>query len=71
MEGFIVFDYAKEYGAAREELATWVAQGYIKPRNTIVRGGLKEAPQALCDLFKGANTGQSIQAPSDVPRVHN
>ncbi len=57
MEGFIVLDYAKEFQSAIGDLAKWLAEGHIKSRNTIVPGGLKAAPEALCGLFKGANTG--------------
>ena len=47
----------KEYPAAIEEMAQWIADGKIKSKNTIVKGGLKAAGQALADLFTGANTG--------------
>lgn len=59
MEGFIVFDHAKEYPAARKQLAQWLAEGKIKRQETIVKGGLKVAEQALTDLFRGTNTGES------------
>jgi NADPH-dependent curcumin reductase CurA len=58
MEGFIVFDYAKQYPQARKELAQWLAEGKIKRKETIVQGGLKNAEQALVDLYKGVNTGE-------------
>lgn len=60
MEGFIVFDYAKEYPTARKQLAQWLAEGKIKRQETIVKGGLKVAEQALVDLYKGGNTGKFI-----------
>lgn len=60
MEGFIVFDHAKEYAAARKQLAQWLAEGKIKRQETIVKGGLKVAEQALVDLFKGGNTGSAL-----------
>lgn len=60
MEGFIVFDHAKEYPAARKQLAQWLAEGKIKRQETIVKGGLKVAEQALVDLFQGGNTGESF-----------
>lgn len=58
MEGFIVFDHAKEYPAARKQLAQWLAEGKIKRQETIVKGGLKVAEQTLDALFKGSNTGE-------------
>lgn len=59
MEGFIVFDFVKEYPAARKQLAQWLAEGKLKRQETVVRGGLKVAEQALVDLFKGGNTGKT------------
>lgn len=58
MEGFIVFDHVKNYAPARKQLAQWLAEGKLKRQETIVKGGLKVAEQALVDLFKGGNTGE-------------
>lgn len=60
MKGFIVFDYAKKYPAALQELASWLAQGKLKRKEHIVSGGLEAAPQALVDLYAGANTGKMM-----------
>ena len=57
MEGFIVFDYAKQYSQARAELSQWLAEGKIQRKETIVQGGLAKAGDALVDLYKGSNTG--------------
>lgn len=62
MEGFIVFDFVKEYPAARKQLAQWLAEGKIKRQETVVKGGLKVAEQALLDLFKGGNTGKTLSS---------
>ena len=58
LQGFIVFDYVSEYASARNQLAQWLAEGKLKRSETIVKGGLKKAPQALVDLYKGINTGK-------------
>lgn len=58
MKGFIVFDYAKKYPAALQELASWLAQGKLKRKEHIVPGGLESAPKALVDLYAGINTGK-------------
>lgn len=58
MEGFIVFDYEKEYPHALRELAQWLAEGKIKRKETIVKGGLQNAERALRDLYEGRNTGK-------------
>jgi NADPH-dependent curcumin reductase CurA len=62
MEGFIVFDYAKQFPQARKELAQWLAEGKLKRKETVVQGGLANAEQALVDLYKGMNTGISSSA---------
>lgn len=58
MEGFIVFDYIKEYNAARKQLAQWLSEGKLKRQETIVKGGLKVAENTLVELYKGVNTGK-------------
>lgn len=60
MKGFIVFDYARKYPAALQELASWLAQGKLKRKEHIVSGGLEGAPQALVDLYDGVNTGKMM-----------
>ncbi len=60
MEGFIVFDYAKEYPRALQDLAQWLSEGKIKRKETIVKGGLDQAENALRDLYDGVNTGKSV-----------
>jgi NADPH-dependent curcumin reductase CurA len=62
MQGFIVFDYAKQYPQARQELAQWLAEGKLKRKETVVTGGLVNAEQALVDLYKGMNTGMFTSA---------
>lgn len=57
MEGFIVLDYASEWPVAIKQLAVWVSEGKIKSENTIIKGGLQKAEQALIDLFNGVNKG--------------
>ncbi|CAI7644789.1 unnamed protein product [Penicillium pancosmium] len=60
MKGFIVFDYAKQYASAVQELGSWLAQGKLKRKEHIVPGGIEGAPQALVDLYKGVNTGKMM-----------
>jgi NADPH-dependent curcumin reductase CurA len=60
MEGFIVFDYIKEYPAALRELSQWLAEGKIQRKETIVEGGLGVAEEALRGLYHGVNTGKLI-----------
>jgi NADPH-dependent curcumin reductase CurA len=57
LQGFIVFDFAKEFDKATKELGRWVQEGRIKYRSTVVKG-LEKAPDALNMLFNGDNTGK-------------
>ncbi|KAK7033106.1 hypothetical protein R3P38DRAFT_3265067 [Favolaschia claudopus] len=59
IQGFIVFDYAKEYPTAIEELTRGLADGSIKRKFHIVEG-LEQAPTALPMLFSGGNTGKLV-----------
>ncbi|KAL2010021.1 hypothetical protein VTN00DRAFT_5828 [Thermoascus crustaceus] len=47
MKGFIVFDFAKEYPTALRDLGKWLAEGKIKRKEHIIKGGLEAAPQGL------------------------
>lgn len=58
MEGFIVFDYEKQFPEARRQLAQWLAEGKLKRKETIAKGGIGKAEQTLLDLFQGANIGE-------------
>lgn len=60
MQGFIVFDYAKEYDTARAQLAKWFEAGKISRQEYIVKGGIEKAPAALQMLFDGKNTGKLL-----------
>jgi NADPH-dependent curcumin reductase CurA len=60
MEGFIVFDFEDQYAKARKDLAQWLAEGKIKRKETIIKGGLKEADKGLVQLYKGVNTGKLL-----------
>ena len=70
MQGFIVFDYAKQYGEARRDLSQWLAEGKLKTSEHILKGGLKVAEQGLIDLYKGINTGKllvGVKDPNETP----
>lgn len=59
MRGFLVFDFASGYGAARAEIAGWLADGRLKSLTDEVRG-LDAAPAAFVDLLAGGNLGTRI-----------
>ncbi|KAL2268303.1 hypothetical protein VTJ83DRAFT_3149 [Remersonia thermophila] len=72
MQGFIVFDYAKEYQAALAQLAQWVAEGKLKRRETIIKGGIASADEAFKQLFQGGNIGKlmiEVKKPEETARL--
>jgi NADPH-dependent curcumin reductase CurA len=60
MQGFLVFDYAERYREAAKAIAGWIAEGRIRPREEIVRGGVQDFPETLLKLFRGENTGKLV-----------
>lgn len=60
MQGFIVTDYTKQFPEAKKQLAQWLEEGKLKRKETVVKGGLASAEEALVGLFNGANTGKLI-----------
>jgi NADPH-dependent curcumin reductase CurA len=59
MEGFVVFDYLARTDEALAELVPLIGEGKIHYREDM-RDGLECAPQALVDLYTGANTGKLL-----------
>jgi NADPH-dependent curcumin reductase CurA len=59
LKGFIVFDYFPRMAEFYAEMATWVANGTVKSRETIV-DGLENTPDAFLGLFKGENIGKML-----------
>ena len=59
IEGFLVLDYVDRFVEAVLQLATWVAEGKIAWRDTVVEG-LERAPEALNMLFRGENRGKLL-----------
>jgi NADPH-dependent curcumin reductase CurA len=58
VQGFLVFDYVKQYAEARKELAEWLAEGKIQRKETIIKGGIGAAEKGLVELYNGVNTGE-------------
>lgn len=59
LEGFIVFDYVKEFPAAQKHVADMLASGKLQRKFHVVEG-LSNAPSALPMLFTGGNTGKLV-----------
>lgn len=59
MEGFVVFDYAKECDAAAAEIAQWMAEGKLKAKEHLVEG-IENFPSAFLRLFSGEKLGKLV-----------
>ena len=60
MQGFLVFDYVKQYGDALREMAQWRAEGKLTTREEIVSGSIEDFQPTLMKLFRGENTGKLV-----------
>ncbi len=60
MEGFLVFDYARRFGEAAQEIAGWMQEGRLKTREDVVPGPVDQFPQVLRRLFDGDNIGKLV-----------
>ena len=59
IQGFIVTDFHEKNAEATKKLATWIAEGKLQHRETIVEG-LENAPTTLNQLFDGGNVGKLL-----------
>jgi NADPH-dependent curcumin reductase CurA len=66
MQGFVVFDFADKYAEARKQLAQWLSEGKLKRKETIIKGGINKAEDALVGLFEGKNTGKLVSSRSRI-----
>jgi NADPH-dependent curcumin reductase CurA len=62
MTGFVVFDYAKRYPEAVEELGGWLRTGELRSREDVVQGEIQQFPEVFLRLFRGENTGKLVLA---------
>ncbi len=59
IQGFIYFDYAKEFPRAIMHLAKMMADGKLK-YSIDLRKGVDECPRGLRDILEGNNKGKVI-----------
>ena len=64
MEGFVVFDYTQQFGAAMQEMAGWMAAGQLHSKEHIEKG-IENFPDVLLKLFDGGNFGKLILQVAD------
>jgi hypothetical protein len=60
LRGFIVSDHADRRADFVREVGGWLREGRLVARETVVRGGIEQAPQAFIDLLRGVNTGKMV-----------
>ena len=59
MEGMVVFDYAKNYGTAAREMATWMHEGKLKTREDVYEG-IENFYETFLRLFNGDKQGKLV-----------
>lgn len=59
VQGFIVSEHMEVWPEALTELATLVATGKLRPRETVAQG-IENAPEAFLGLLKGKNFGKQL-----------
>ncbi|MEN0004100.1 MAG: NADP-dependent oxidoreductase [Bacteroidota bacterium] len=59
MQGFVVFDYAKDYQKAALEMGQWIQQGKLKTRETVIEG-IDNFYDAFQRLFSGEKLGKLV-----------
>lgn len=59
MQGFIIGNYQSHFSEGSKHLTTWLQEGKLKYKETIVKG-FDKLPAALLGLFEGDNIGKMI-----------
>lgn len=61
MEGFLIFDHAKDNPQAFADLSAWAAEGRVDSRVDLTEG-ITSVPDAFSRLFTGGNVGKNAVA---------
>ena len=59
MQGMVVFDYAKDYGAAAREMGGWMQAGKLKSREDVYEG-IENFHETFLRLFSGEKRGKLV-----------
>jgi NADPH-dependent curcumin reductase CurA len=59
LQGFLVFDYYPRMAEFYRDMAGWLNNGLVTPRETIVEG-IERTPDAFLGLFDGTNVGKML-----------
>ena len=59
MEGFVVGRFRERFLEAVMQLSTWIKEGQLKPRETVVKG-FENTPKAFIGVLSGDNIGKMV-----------
>ena len=59
IHGYIISDHYERFGEFVEQAATWVGEGRLRYRETVVEG-IENAPRAFLGLLRGENIGKML-----------
>jgi NADPH-dependent curcumin reductase CurA len=59
IQGFIITDHFERFGEFAREATTWVREGRLRYRETVV-DGIENAPKAFLGLLRGENIGKML-----------
>ena len=59
IHGYIISDHYERFGEFVEQAATWVREGRLRYRETVVEG-IENAPKAFLGLLRGENIGKML-----------
>ena len=59
MQGFIISNYADKFPEAMKQLSTWLGEGKLTYRETII-DGFENTPQAFLDMMDGNKKGKMV-----------
>jgi len=59
IQGYIISDHYERFSEFAEQAATWVREGRLRYRETVVEG-IENAPRAFLGLLRGENIGKML-----------
>ena len=59
MQGLVVFDFAREFPVALNEMAGLIGSQHLKLKEERF-AGIETMPEAFCGLFRGENFGRRV-----------
>ncbi len=59
MKGMVVFDYAKDYGKAAQQMGQWIKQGKLKSKEDVYEG-IENFHETFLRLFSGEKMGKLV-----------